>query len=543
MHSMQKVVSLLSRASGTSFGYRIAETLSLGRYGDLPAMLSEITPTSPFADKQTAALLSKLEGFNVGIDTKAKAEESFFACENACKETNLRLSRYVNWVENGFYGSILDLALFERIQKIRKTVGDILGSLPDMTPRFSNGSTFHDKGEEITIPHKMQGISYTPEFLNSGCLELVRQTLWWRSLEDALLVPGNRFSTVPKNFKTDRGICVEPSANLSLQLAAGQTIRRRLYRVGIQIDGVGHSNAQRIHRDYARWGSVSGECATIDLSNASDMIAANLVRLLLPRGWFDYLNAIRSHYTVIDGKHVKLNKFSSMGNGFTFELETLIFYAIARSVSPWAKAYGDDIVVPTHAAADVLKELAFFGFTVNREKSYLSGPFRESCGGDYREGLDTRPVYLKKIPAAPLEWINLYNQLRLIARKSVLNGTLVADSDEYRAAKRVILNEIPVMFRLFTPEHLPGLHTTKRQKMIVRKATFAQKKRRFFWGTGVSLVERGYVEFKTPVPMLAKISLKRFKPEAQLAAAMLGAPSDGVTPRGDPIGVRITWLS
>lgn len=540
---MQKVVSLLSRASGTSFGYQVAETLSLGHYGDLPALLSKITPTSPFADKQTAALLSKLEGFNVGIDTRAKAEESFFSCEDACRETNLRLSRYVNWVENGFYGSILDLALFDRIQKIRKTVGDVLGALPDMTPRFSNGSTFHDKGEEITIPHKMQGISYTPEFLKSGCLELVRQTLWWRSLEDALLVPGNRFSTVPKNFKTDRGICVEPSANLSLQLAAGQTIRRRLYRVGIQIDGVGHSNAQRIHRDYARWGSVSGECATIDLSNASDMIATNLVRLLLPRGWFDYLDAIRSHYTVIDGKHVKLNKFSSMGNGFTFELETLIFYAIARSVSPWAKAYGDDIVVPTHAAADVLKELTFFGFTVNREKSYLSGPFRESCGGDYHEGLDTRPVYLKKIPAAPLEWINLYNQLRLIAKKSVLNGTLVADSEEYRAAKRVILNEIPTMFRLFTPEHLPGLHTTKRHKMIVRKATFAQKKRCFYWGTGVSLVERGYVEYKTPVPMLAKISLKRFKPEAQLAAAMLGAPSDGVTPRGDPIGVRITWLS
>lgn len=551
MHSMQRIVSLLSRASGTPLGYALEKALSVNDFASVPELLSRVSPTSSFADKQTAALVSKLEGFDIGIDTAAKARDTFFECESACWETNIRLSRYVNWIENGFYGDSLDLHRETRIRQVRRIIGDILGPVPDITPRFSNGSTFHDKGEEITIPHKMQGVSFTPQFEELGLVEILRQTAWWRASQHATTVLGNRFSTVPKNFKTDRGICIEPSGNLSLQLAVGQVIRRRLYRVGIKIDGTGENNAQRIHRDYARWGSMSGECATIDLSNASDMIATNLVRLLLPREWFVFLNAIRSQTTTIESrkgkvKHVhivQLEKFSSMGNGFTFELETLIFFAISRAVSPWAKAYGDDIVVPTYAAAAVVRELTFYGFAVNREKSYLSGPFRESCGGDYHEGSDTRPVYLKRIPASPLEWIDLYNSIRLMEAKSRSNATLLADSPELTEVKNLIKNEIPSMFRIYTPEHLGGLHTRDERKWIVRKATLCLHKREFAWGIGVSLTGRGYYEFKTPVPMLKRISLKRFDSHAQFAAALLGSPSAGVTPRGDPIGIRLTWLS
>lgn len=54
--------------------------------------------------------------------------------------------------------------------------------------------------------------------------------------------------------------------------------------------------------------------------------------------------------------------------------------------------YGDDIIIPQYAAAlcsDILNEM---GFTVNTDKSYLTGPFKESCGGNYFCGVDITPL-------------------------------------------------------------------------------------------------------------------------------------------------------
>ena len=255
MHSMQKIVSLLSRAHGTAIGHRLALALQLGRFEEIPSLISQVMPDSPFSDKQVAALVSKTEGLDVGIDTKKAAEQAFEECESACRETNIRLTRYVNWFENGFYGSEPDLKLYDYIARVRKRIADVLGPVPDLTPRFSNGSTFHDRGDCITLPHKMSGqICITSPFEEFGLLQVLRQTLWWPSADGVVYEQGNRFTTVTKNYKTDRGICVEPSGNLALQLAAGGHIRRRLYTVGIEIDGVGNRNALTADAAIARSG-------------------------------------------------------------------------------------------------------------------------------------------------------------------------------------------------------------------------------------------------------------------------------------------------
>lgn len=545
MHSMQKLVTLLCKAHGTPFGNQLARALTERRYTDVPTLLRGVTPTSGFADKQVAALVSKLEGFDVGVDTKSEAEKTFLQCESACRGTNIRLTRYVNWFENGFYGDASDLLLYEKIVNIRKRVADILGCVPDMTPRFSNGSTFHDRGESVTLPHKMDGyLCTTPQFDELGLLEILRQTTWWLAAEGHVNELGNRFSSVAKNYKTDRGICIEPSGNLSLQLAAGEKIRTCLYRVGIEIDGVGNRNAQWLHQQLAKYGSLLGELATIDLTNASDMIAEMLVRLLLPRQWFILLSALRSPCTLFKNEWVRLSKFSSMGNGFTFELETLLFYAIAIEAGGWAKAYGDDLIVPNNRAQDVLKDLRFFGFVPNVEKSYTTGNFRESCGGDFLAGRDTRPVYLKKVPDGPLEWIDIYNSISIMERKSVLNQTLLADSREVAEAKDLILSQIPTAFRLFVPEgHPGGLWSGNPQSWRVRPARCLRKKREFHWGTGIAEHDRGWDEYKSVLPMSRTIRLSTFSSNAQLASALLGAPSKGVTPRDGTCGVRIAWLA
>jgi len=90
-----------------------------------------------------------------------------------------------------------------------------------------------------------------------------------------------------------------------------------------------------------------------------------------------------------------------MGNGFTFELESLIFYALTvatcriEGIRPDVTVYGDDIICPPSAVALLTSVFAFCGLTINKSKSYTEGPFRESCGTDYFKGVNVRPYYSK----------------------------------------------------------------------------------------------------------------------------------------------------
>jgi hypothetical protein len=56
--------------------------------------------------------------------------------------------------------------------------------------------------------------------------------------------------------------------------------------------------------------------------------------------------------------------------------------------------YGDDIVVRGSLAPEVLKLLRLIGFRHNPRKTFIQGQFRESCGSDWFNGKDVRPVTL-----------------------------------------------------------------------------------------------------------------------------------------------------
>jgi hypothetical protein len=94
-----------------------------------------------------------------------------------------------------------------------------------------------------------------------------------------------------------------------------------------------------------------------------------------------------------------------MGNGATFAIETLVFAAAAYAAEKhtfgcWMRditsVYGDDIIVPQLSAPYLITILEALGFSLNREKSFINGPVRESCGADWFQGTDVRPVFLKK---------------------------------------------------------------------------------------------------------------------------------------------------
>jgi len=166
----------------------------------------------------------------------------------------------------------------------------------------------------------------------------------------------------------------------------------RLKRQGIDLTD------QTIQQRRAREGSLHGGFATIDLSSASDTIARQLVRFLLPSEWYSLLSAGCSRSYTYKGEEHYLEHFSSMGNGFTFPLESAIFWCLSQSVSSHGSVtvFGDDIICRTKDVESVIEILQTAGFSVNGKKSHFTGPFRESCGADYLRGIDIRPVYIKE---------------------------------------------------------------------------------------------------------------------------------------------------
>jgi len=373
-------------------------------------------------DALAAGLLRKLKELPNSADRVANALTKWYEGEAQCYQTNQRLVRYLPE-----FGSSADReGHVERfLASTRKIIRDWIGDAPDdlAIGRFGPGATYSNRGGKTTVPDKMSGdpsltrdaVWYLPQWLS---------TQWGASVAhhrgEFAFVPGNRFTTVPKTSKTDRSIAMEPSINVFFQLALGKQLRQRLKnRTGWDL-----SKAQEIHGQVARESSLTREFATLDLSNASDTVAFNLVKLLLPHRWFEALSSLRSPKTLIEGRWVMLEKFSSMGNGFTFELETILFGAIACAVARKSDCkagrigrdvfcYGDDIICKDELALPVKSVLEFLGFSLNKEKSYFGGvPFRESCGEDYFAGNSVRPFFLKDIPDEPQDYIAFANGIK-----------------------------------------------------------------------------------------------------------------------------------
>jgi len=367
-------------------------------------------------DTLVTELLRKCEDLPTSFDRKAVSEENFVKAEQQCFRSNVLLERLLypsDFIHTA--STVRSRSVFERARQI---VQDVLGPFPSrlIDGRFGPGATFADKGGRSTIPDKMSsGPTLTASAWTS--LSSWRSTAWARACaveaRSTVVVRGNRFSSVPKDCTKNRGIAVEPSINVFYQLAVGRLIRERLCRLGIDLN-----EGQDTHRRLAREASTEGHLATLDLSNASDTICRNLVEFLLPPSWFQVLNDLRSPGTTFRGGFHYLEKFSSMGNGFTFELETLIFQSLVLACceltvsDPFVSCYGDDLIFPTSCSDNVIAFLKLSGFEVNRRKTFTSGRFRESCGGDYFDGDPVRGHYLKQYPTEPAHFIALANGLK-----------------------------------------------------------------------------------------------------------------------------------
>jgi hypothetical protein len=129
------------------------------------------------------------------------------------------------------------------------------------------------------------------------------------------------------------------------------------------------------------------------------------------------MSAARVSGTEIDGVNHEFELWSSMGNGYTFELETLIFWALARAVCYFSgikgeiTVYGDDVILPSLAAKRYMRIARWFGFIPNEAKSFVEGYFRESCGKFYYRGRDISPFFLRGKISTYRDLIGVLNQV------------------------------------------------------------------------------------------------------------------------------------
>lgn len=379
--------------------------------------------TSATAIRQVQALVTKNAMFDFGINLDEAALHTFLTCERKCLATNTRFTDASR--------RCLDAGLIFRVQrKIAAVIGEFPG-IEQLLGGFGPGASVGVS--RLTSVRRKLSTSPTVTTDCSKFLPELRALLpAWHWLKKPKLCDVGKLQFVPKNATTKRPIVVEPLVNTFLQKGVGSYFRECLLRVGIDLGDQG------VNQELARIGSLDGTWATLDLRSASDMIARRVIAELLPYDWWYYLDSIRTPAILLpDKRELCLKKFSSMGNGFTFELESLVFYAIASVISESrVSVYGDDLVVPSHKAQEVIDGLLMFGFEVNTSKSFVDGPFRESCGRDFLRGVDIRPLYLKD---------------RLSVRELFrIHNFYQRNYDHDRA--RLVLAYIPRRFRIYGPD-------------------------------------------------------------------------------------------
>ena len=342
-------------------------------------------------------------------ERRNKAIAKFREAEHSCGSANVRLHDVMN--------KPIDEEIRKWLGRAQTVVTGMLGCINvENLPRhaaFSGGaSTEHTRLESHPSKKWGAGSHITRKALPYGL------AFWRWSNVEGLLPEGfnpqfqiresNEVFTVPKNFERDRTCGKEPTWNMFFQKGVGSMIRERL-----QLEGLLSPDAQEVHARLAREASIDRKHATIDLAAASDTISLALCELLLPPRLLKLVMDLRSDLGEVDGVEFPYEKVSSMGNGYTFELETALFYALARAVcgnGAKVSVYGDDIIVPVEYADSLEKLFRFCGFETNTDKTFTIGPFRESCGGHFFDGKDVTPFYVEQLPRNIPEVIDLHNR-------------------------------------------------------------------------------------------------------------------------------------
>lgn len=395
-----QLAAAIYTAAGSSRSLEFLQKLYSGKYIEIVS--ASIDPMdysnadSFSRDYLCVELMSKFPHWDLGIDRSAVALSKFLETEQRLSSLDLAWNPGLAFLNKR--ATMRSIEMIAR-RKIAKILGEFSWDEAHSLFAFGPGASTSQPRRQGDASFKFGAIrphlSYNAEILASA---LARAHPSWQFSAD--VVAGSRLVTVPKNAKTDRAICIEPDLNMYFQKGIGGMIRKRLRRWGLLTP-----QAQQINAKLAQIGSANGRLATVDLSNASDSLHMDVVRMLLPSDWCDAIEQTRSPHVVLPSGEVHLlRKVSSMGNGFTFELETLVFYSLCLAViesfattesDRQCTVFGDDIIIASELVEPLRTVLSYFGFEMNSKKTYAVGKFRESCGKHYFAGTDVTPFYIR----------------------------------------------------------------------------------------------------------------------------------------------------
>jgi len=485
------LLKLCRHHRGSSYAVRIGEFLLKDDYVGLlsyaDSLSGQLYPdaTEHFVANQFANLIRKYpwDPYLVNTDPEGTARKAWFLAEHRCKRVNARFRLFRTFRS----------PREETLNRMRGFIQYVLGEEPNMNSIYSRcdytaGAALGVHGNATNLGQKLSAkITCTPGALNhflsaAGQHATLRRLYspsrtykseegedvhvvcwdsdaWTRALIGSVwirreteasavrLVTHNKIGFVPKTAKTLRSIAVEPLANAFLQKGIGDEMRKLLERRGLDL------RDQTRNQLFAKFGSEDWQShdpfCTIDLSMASDSLALEVCRTVLPPAWFDLLKSCRSPGYQLDGTYYTYAKFSSMGNGFCFPLETLIFAAACAAAGCGVPrrdfaVYGDDIIVRKDRYDAVVSNLRLLGFTINKSKSFSEGPFRESCGADWYGGEDVRPYTLDHALDSVQNMFKFLNLTRRNAKTSAF----------FSGVYSMVIEWIPKQLRFYRP--IPG---------------------------------------------------------------------------------------
>lgn len=277
---------------------------------------------------------------------------------------------------------------------------------------FSSAVWEHHQFRALFLQQKREIVCVDPDYFRE---EISR----WVTRADY-----NKIDFVPKNVRTHRTTASEPIGNAWVQRGIGEEIADLLRKARPWINHRDQTRNQRL----AKRASLLDNpvpLATIDLKSSSQSFATEMVRtaFALAPGWFDIMNRTRSaHWRCKldpggnETLHGTYELFVSMGNGFCFPLQMVIYSAAIEACyaefGRRARTYGvfgDDLIVEQRVALLLIEWLKFLGVRTNTDKTFVFGPFRESCGADFWDGVNVRPYVLDQLPNTDRQLVKVAN--------------------------------------------------------------------------------------------------------------------------------------
>jgi hypothetical protein len=374
---------------------------NVGAFRELSAGDFETLTIDEFKKRRQLLDLFKKHTFTQDVYTPAEvlksSEEKFFANQERLNALTIDWSdpfiREIKMLARGHNDAILGEYIHQDV--LRRCTFGKKSSVGIPKRQACEGARWEapitGSADQLTWFHQLYSRWHRPGYEYYRARAVSRQAPLDREVDclEALLVN--------KTWKSKRMIMPNTTVGTLWSSGVGVLLEDNLRKAGYDIRAL-----QPVHGELARFGSITGTLVTADQSLASDNITCDLISGLFSRKWASAFFFGRIASLRLGDRRIETKTFSTMGIGFTFPLQTLVFLSLLLAIrdklglgdSAVVSVYGDDLIYDERMHSTVVDVFPKFGLVINADKTFSTGYFRESCGQDYYRGVDVRPWHL-----------------------------------------------------------------------------------------------------------------------------------------------------